>query len=170
MATQLLYYFILYISFIIFNAAILKLVKTAFYCVSSGMLFIFNFLCVILFHISMPMRGDSKGSSSACVVHCILMTLTENMVPLLWPWGLKGPLYWYNCDHKAKPVCGSHSTLLSKISFAHYVRPMPSESWRIFSWLMMSNRSWMCSSCPLCKPQLFFSGAYSWLLLILKGY
>lgn len=50
---------------------------------SCGLLFIFNFLCVILFHISMPMRGDSKGDSSACVVHRILMTLTENMVQLL---------------------------------------------------------------------------------------
>lgn len=83
MATQLHYHFAFYIYFITFNAAILKLVKTAFYCVFSGMIFIFNFLSVILFHISMPMRGDSKGGSSACVVHCILMTLTENMVPLL---------------------------------------------------------------------------------------
>lgn len=60
MATQLLCYFTLYISFISFNAAILKLVKIAFYCVIA---FIFNFLCVIIIHISMPMRGGFKETA-----------------------------------------------------------------------------------------------------------
>lgn len=92
----------------------------------------------------------------------------KNMVPL-WPRGLKGSLYWYNCDHKAKPYV-AHTLLCYQRLVLHIVSclcQLKVEFWG----LLMSNRSWSCSSCPLCKPpQLFFSGLYSKVVwIILKG-